>query len=74
MKRWVIKAGSQSILEGGPLLIRAWMQQVETLRREHDVEVIWVTSGAIAQANDRIRKLNLLSRSKKIARLPTNRH
>jgi glutamate 5-kinase len=35
------------------------MQQVERLRREHHVEVVWVTSGAIASAVDRthLRKL-----------------
>lgn len=41
------------VCSGGPLLIRAWMQQVATLRRDHGIEVIWVTSGAIASAVDR---------------------
>jgi glutamate 5-kinase len=53
MRRWVIKAGSNIVCGGGPLLLRAWMQQVALLRREHDIEVIWVTSGAIASAVDR---------------------
>jgi glutamate 5-kinase len=53
MKRWVIKAGSNVIVSGGPLLLRAWMQQVAQLRRKHGVEVIWVTSGAIASAVER---------------------
>ncbi len=52
-KRWVIKAGSNVICSGGPLLIRAWMQQVASLQRDHGIEVIWVTSGAIASAVDR---------------------
>lgn len=53
MKRWVIKAGSKMVCEGGPLLLRAWMQQVAELRKKHNIEVIWVTSGAIAWAIDR---------------------
>jgi glutamate 5-kinase len=52
-KRWVIKAGSNIVCSGGPLLIRAWMQQVAQLRKKHGIEVIWVTSGAIASAVDR---------------------
>lgn len=38
------------VLEGGPLLMRTWMQQVSELRKKHHIEVIWVTSGAIAWA------------------------
>jgi glutamate 5-kinase len=30
--------------------MRVWMQQVAELRKKHNVEVIWVTSGAIAWA------------------------
>lgn len=41
------------VCSGGPLLARAWMQEVALLRREHGIEVIWVTSGAIASATDR---------------------
>ena len=52
-KRWVIKAGSSMVCSGGPLLLRAWMQQVAALKRDHGIEVIWVTSGAIASAVDR---------------------
>ena len=52
-KRWVIKAGSNMICSGGPMLIRAWMQQLAKLKKEHHVEVIWVTSGAIATAIER---------------------
>jgi glutamate 5-kinase len=51
-ERWVVTAGSNMVCSGGPLLIRAWMQQVRELR-ERGVEVIWVTSGAIASAVDR---------------------
>jgi len=43
------------VVKGGPVLIRAWMQQVLTLRQEHGIEVIWVTSGAIASAVSRTR-------------------
>ena len=51
--RWVIKAGSNMVCGGGPLLLRAWMSQVAQLRREHGIEVVWVTSGAIASAVER---------------------
>lgn len=51
-ERWVVKAGSNMICSGGPMLIRAWMQQVSQLRKLHGIEVIWVTSGAIATASD----------------------
>ncbi|MEK7355751.1 MAG: glutamate 5-kinase, partial [Bdellovibrionota bacterium] len=37
----------------GPLLIRAWMTQVAELKRKHGIEIIWVTSGAIAAAAER---------------------
>jgi len=50
IRRWVVKAGSKMVCDGGPLLMRAWMQQVATLRKEHKIEVIWVSSGAIAWA------------------------
>ncbi len=40
------------ICSGGPMLIRSWMQQVSILRKKHGIEVIWVTSGAIATAVD----------------------
>lgn len=50
VRRWVIKAGSKMVCDGGPLLMRAWMQQVAELRKKHNIEVIWVTSGAIAWA------------------------
>lgn len=53
LRRWVIKAGSKMVCDGGPLLMRAWMQQVALLRKKHGIEVIWVTSGAIAWAVSR---------------------
>lgn len=53
MRRWVIKAGSNMVCAGGPLLLRDWMRQVSQLRRDHGIEVVWVTSGAIASAVDR---------------------
>lgn len=53
LRRWVIKAGSNMVCSGGPLLLRSWMSQVAKLRRHHGIEVIWVTSGAIASAVDR---------------------
>jgi len=33
--------------------MRTWMQQVSTLHKKHNIEVIWVTSGAIAWAAER---------------------
>ena len=53
LRRWVVKAGSQMVCSGGPLLLRAWMAQVSQLKKEHSIEVIWVTSGAIASAVER---------------------
>lgn len=52
-KRWVIKAGSNMVCSGGPILVRSWMQQLVTLRKKHGIEVVWVTSGAIASARER---------------------
>ena len=53
MQRWVVKVGSQMVCAGGPLLMRTWMQQISTLRSKYQIEVIWVTSGAIAWASAR---------------------
>jgi glutamate 5-kinase len=50
---WVIKAGSQMVVEGGPLLIRDWMRQVASLQKD-GIRVVWVTSGAIASARERL--------------------
>lgn len=41
------------VCQGGPLLLRAWMLQAAELRRRHRVQLIWVTSGAIAWATER---------------------
>ena len=38
---------------GGPMLIRSWMAQLAELKRVEGIEVIWVSSGAIASAVDR---------------------
>ena len=54
-KRWVIKAGSNMVCSGGPLLLRSWAQQILQLKREHNIEVIWVTSGAIATAREKLK-------------------
>ncbi len=48
-ERWVIKAGSQMVVAGGPALVRSWMAQIAELQKKN-IEVIWVTSGAIATA------------------------
>ncbi len=52
-RRWVVKAGSRMVCTGGLLLMRTWMQQVLTLRKKYNIEVIWVTSGAIGTAVER---------------------
>lgn len=41
------------VIEGGPQLIRAWMKQAHLLQRDFGIDVIWVTSGAIATARRR---------------------
>jgi glutamate 5-kinase len=51
-QRWVVKAGSNLIVRGGPLLIRSWMQQIATIRKS-GIEVIWVSSGAVASGMQR---------------------
>jgi glutamate 5-kinase len=53
---WVIKVGSQLIVDGGPLLIRSWMQDVATLLSSYQIDIIWVSSGAIASAKKRVKK------------------
>lgn len=58
MRRWVVKAGSKMVCEGGASLLRSWMKQVAELRKKHNIEVIWVTSGAIAWAVERTRFKN----------------
>lgn len=65
--RWIVKAGSNMIVSGGPLLIRAWMQQVEKLRNEHGIEVVWVTSGAIASATERTKFATLPGKTRTLA-------
>lgn len=52
-KIWVVKAGSNAVCSGGPLQIRDWMQQVAYLKKQYGIQVVWVTSGAIATAVDR---------------------
>lgn len=53
-KKWVIKVGSNSFCKGGPLLVRDWMQQVHCLKTKYNLDIIWVTSGAIASARERL--------------------
>jgi glutamate 5-kinase len=47
---WIVKAGSQMVIDGGPMLIRSWMNQVDDLAKSENIDIIWVTSGAIASA------------------------
>jgi glutamate 5-kinase len=53
---WVIKVGSQIIIDEGPLFIRGLIRDVTILKIKHQVDVIIVTSGAIATARIRLRK------------------
>ena len=53
-QRWVIKAGSQMVCGGGPILLRTWAQQLAVLTKKHNIEIIWVTSGAIATAKTKM--------------------
>ncbi len=53
---WVIKIGSAIYVEGGPILLKSLMQQVSELKQKFQVDIIWVTSGAIASARSRTRK------------------
>lgn len=55
-RTWVIKVGSAVFVEGGPLLVKAWVQQLARLRHDHNVHAIWVTSGAIASARTRTQR------------------
>lgn len=54
-QRWVIKAGSNMVCSGGPLLLRSWAQQIQKLKSTYNIEVIWVTSGAIATAREKLK-------------------
>lgn len=51
---WVVKIGSQLITDGGPLLIRSLIQEVCDLVKDHNLQIVWVTSGAIASARKRL--------------------
>ena len=41
------------VCDGGPILILSWMKQILELRARYDIDVVWVTSGAIASAAER---------------------
>lgn len=51
---WVVKVGSALFIEGGPLLVREWIKQVADLKAKYKIDIVWVTSGAIASARARI--------------------
>ncbi|MEY4617574.1 MAG: glutamate 5-kinase [Pseudomonadota bacterium] len=54
-KTWVIKIGSQLITDGGPLLIRSLIREISDLIKQEQLRVVWVTSGAIASARQRLK-------------------
>jgi glutamate 5-kinase len=51
---WVIKIGSQLLIDGGPLLIRALMAETAWLVKKKKVRCVWVSSGAIATARKKL--------------------
>lgn len=51
---WVVKIGSQLITDGGPLLIRSLIQEIAALVKTKRLRIVWVTSGAIATARQRL--------------------
>lgn len=53
---WVVKIGSQLLVDEGPLLIRALVKDIASLKRKHHIDVVWVTSGAIATARSQLEK------------------
>lgn len=61
---WVVKIGSQLIIDGGPLLIRALMDDTAELMRSRGIRVVWVSSGAIASAKKRLKDFSIKSRTK----------
>ncbi len=48
-ERWVVKVGSGTLSAGGPKLLASFVRQLAELRKR-GIDVIWVTSGAIAKA------------------------
>lgn len=53
---WVVKIGSQIIINEGPLFIRSLIRDITVLKIKYRTDVIIVTSGAIASARFRLRK------------------
>jgi glutamate 5-kinase len=51
---WVIKIGSQLLIDGGPLLVRALMAETAFLVKKKKVRCVWVSSGAIATARKKL--------------------
>lgn len=52
------------VLDGGPMLIRSWMNQLGELKKQRNIQFIWVTSGAIASARKRTGKVPKVIREK----------
>ncbi len=53
---WVVKIGSQTIVEQGPLFIRSLCKDIAALKKKYRLHVLVVTSGAIATARQRLGK------------------
>jgi glutamate 5-kinase len=53
---WIIKIGSQIIVEEGPLFIQSIVRDIAQLKKSKNIQVIIVSSGAIATAKVRTQK------------------
>lgn len=51
---WVIKVGSQTLIEQGPLFIQSLVRDVFELKKQFGISCLIVTSGAIASARARM--------------------
>jgi glutamate 5-kinase len=61
---WIVKIGSQLLIDGGPLLIRSLMNDTAELQKNHGIKVVWVSSGAIASARKRLGRLEKSAKNK----------
>lgn len=53
-KIWICKVGSQIFHNGGLLLIKDWALQINQLQKKYNIDIVWVSSGAIAMGKSKI--------------------
>src|SRR5687768_9055981 len=53
---WVIKIGSQLLMDEGPLFVRSLVRDIAELKLKFQINTLIVSSGAIASARMRIKK------------------